>query len=480
MSPSLIPVLLWLYMFLGIGGTKLLGVPAIPHKSNKSAGDLTAGATIDLLNDWDATNSIVGMVFDTTSSNTGHKTATCITLQTLIDRPLLWLACRHHIGEVVLRHIWDDLKIEVSKSPAVSIFMRFKNNFEMLDSNDLQRVQRKNIMSNSESQSVIDLLKDTIRDKNSEVFLRGDYKELVEISLFYLDPNSFKEYFGRDFSFKRPGAMHKARWMAKLLYSLKMVLMRDMIAKDLPKGAVFRCGQLNKLNRFVKFVLSVYIPWWIKSPLVAAAPINDTKLLQDISSFTEKDKLVGNSALKSLKNHLWYLTEELVPLSLFSNEISQKEKTKMVEAIISFKTFPKPQNRHGTGYGKPTFPKILNINNINLQQFIGPDSHQLFSILRINESILSVPVDQWDKLDDYIEAKKIVNSLKAVNDAAERGVKLGSDFLGTAKIEERYQNILQAVENDRKYLPNQRKKRKVQEKRGSFNCMINPDYKIPI
>ena len=54
----------------------------------------------------------------------GHKTAGCITVQSMLKKPLLWFVCRHHIGEVILKHVWDELKIEVAKSPEISVFER--------------------------------------------------------------------------------------------------------------------------------------------------------------------------------------------------------------------------------------------------------------------------------------------------------------------------------------------------------------------
>ena len=46
-----------------------------------------------------------------------------------------------------------------------------------------------------------------------------------------------------------------------------------------------------------------------------------------------------------------------------------------------------------------------------------------------------------------------------VNDGAERGVKLAYDFIGSPKKEDNFQNILQTVENDRRLIPNQRKRK---------------------
>ena len=47
--------------------------------------------------------------------------------------------------------------------------------------------------------------------------------------------------------------------------------------------------------------------------------------------------------------------------------------------------------------------------------------------------------------------------MKCVNDAAERGVKLGSDFRPAAKSESHFQNVLQNVEQNRNDIPNLRK-----------------------
>ena len=56
----------------------------------------------------------------------------------------------------------------------------------------------------------------------------------------------------------------------------------------------------------------------------------------------------------------------------------------------------------------------------------------------------------------FIDAKLVIDHIKVVNDAAERGVKLAQDFQGAARKEKRYQNVLQLVENSRKLFPDQR------------------------
>lgn len=58
----------------GLNGTKLLGVPPLPHLNltpGTTQGDLISTATKQLLVDWKCEQNVVGMVFDTTPSNTG-------------------------------------------------------------------------------------------------------------------------------------------------------------------------------------------------------------------------------------------------------------------------------------------------------------------------------------------------------------------------------------------------------------------------
>ena len=45
---------------------------------------------------------------------------------------LLWSGCRHHVREIILAQIFKDLKIETSKSPHVSVFLRLRKHFDVL------------------------------------------------------------------------------------------------------------------------------------------------------------------------------------------------------------------------------------------------------------------------------------------------------------------------------------------------------------
>lgn len=105
-------------------------MPAYPQGFDRKCGSIIADLIYEQLTSWQCTETIVNMVFDTTSSNTDHVTAACVSVQKKLGRALLWSACRHHIGEVVLSHVFADLKIEASKSPDITLFKRFRDNFD--------------------------------------------------------------------------------------------------------------------------------------------------------------------------------------------------------------------------------------------------------------------------------------------------------------------------------------------------------------
>ena len=139
-------------------------------------------------------------------------------------------------------------------------------------------------------------------------FVRGDYKELVELSLLYLGDTSvpFK-------SFKKPGAS----WMSKILYSIKIVLLSSHITKAVGVKVCTNNTQFNRFQICVNFVVYVYVPWWLQCPIATAAPITDLELIYAIIEYKEVNPVISKTGLDAFsKKHTWYLTEQLVPLAL--------------------------------------------------------------------------------------------------------------------------------------------------------------------
>ena len=72
--------------------------------------------------------------------------------------------------------------------------------------------------------------------------------------------------------------------------------------------------------------------------------------------------------------------------------------------------------------------------------------------------ISAISPQRWKENEDFIEAKKIVRSLKVINDTAERGVQLITEFNNIlTKNEEQKQFLLQVVREHRKLFSDNKK-----------------------
>ena len=75
--------------------------------------------------------------------------------------------------------------------------------------------------------------------------------------------------------------------------------------------------------------------------------------------------------------------------------------------------------------GKPVFVHID--RSTMLLYLIGPESWFLVTALNISHDWLSLPCREWETIGDFCCARDFVRTVKDVNDAAERGVKLNID-----------------------------------------------------
>lgn len=457
---------------------KLLGVPAYQPGTDRKSGDIVADLTVDLLSSWKCGGSVVNMTFDTTASNTGHMTAACVTIQQRLGRALLWSACRHHVGEVILSHVFDDLKIETSKSPEITVFVRFRKHFELLGSHrsaalhssstaTSETVERLSLFDNSEFDETARDLVDSLRTSVLELsrlqqsLCRDDYLEFVELCIVFLDGEGVGET-RKQITFKRPGALHKARWMAKLIYSIKMCLFEEQIQEH-PRGTIATSQQMLKLRNFVNFVTLVYSSWWMSCNSVKDAPWNDLKFYQSMLAYAVVNPEISQSAIHAFKRHLWYLTTEMIPLALWSDKVPADERRALADRLLAVKSdnaLITPQHRFGTGFGKPRFPTDTITMSTTLADLVGPDSWFIFYNLQLDSEFLMHDVAHWAYLASFNGSLINLNSINVVNDCAERGVKLSSDFLASSKREGHYQNVLQVVEQDRRRQPDLRKWKK--------------------
>lgn len=109
----------------------MLGVPKI----DSGTGQAQANAVFKSLCDWNLESHIIGMCFDTTSSNTGLKSGACTLLEEKLGRTLLNLACRHHVLELLAKAAFDNC-FGSSTSPNVPMFEKFKSAWSSIDKSE--------------------------------------------------------------------------------------------------------------------------------------------------------------------------------------------------------------------------------------------------------------------------------------------------------------------------------------------------------
>ena len=73
------------------------------------------------------------------------------------------------------------------------------------------------------------------------------------------------------------------------------------------------------------FTITLYIKTSLTATITCDAPYNDLCMLQSIEAFHYIDNKVANVALGKMKGHLWYVSEDLVGLSIFSDKVFAEE-----------------------------------------------------------------------------------------------------------------------------------------------------------
>ena len=140
-------------------------------------------------------------------------------------------------------------------------------------------------------------------------------------------------------------------------------------------------------------------------------------------TYQSVDEKVATSALSTLKRHLWYLAEETVVLSLWSNNVPTEVKDSIAEEILN-----KPDFDNKISLGHPTFPKLT--PNMELANLVGKNSSAVFRVCGIEHDWLKVNATEWEKSTEFFKGKQIFEYLKVTNDCAERNIKLITDYSG--------------------------------------------------
>jgi len=167
-------------------------------------------AVLSTLDDWQLRAQVPGLVFDTQSSNTGLNMGACTLIERALGTDLVWIACRHHVFEVMLSDVFS-VAFRTSSGLDDALFKRFQKQWPFINRKVFTPASDDLFISDDMRRLRDELLVyygDAIKSQQP----RDDYLELLHLSWTFLGGAP-----GSCVKFRAPGAMHHARWMAKAI-----------------------------------------------------------------------------------------------------------------------------------------------------------------------------------------------------------------------------------------------------------------------
>jgi hypothetical protein len=268
--------------------------------------------------DWNLENKVQILCCDTTASNTGRLNGACVLLEQKFDREMLFFACRHHVYELVLKAVFEVKIKQVTTSPDIPLFKKLKENWKNIDPTKIQCYRQTVELFRTVPE--VDNLIDFYYAELKNVMVREDYRELIELSIIFLGGDAEKK-----FKIRPPGAMHQARWMARAIYSLKLLLFSSQLKLN--------TKDKEALLDVCLFIVTIYVKSWFRCSLAVKAPYTDLCFLKSLKDYENVNESISKAALQKFLQHLWYLTDEIAVLALFDDDVDEETKLKMVSNL---------------------------------------------------------------------------------------------------------------------------------------------------
>ena len=234
--------------------------------------------------------------------------------------------------------------------------------------------------------------------------------------------------------------------MAVIIYILKIYLFRVQLG--------FSETDIAKMKTLVKFIIFHYLEYWFLCQSARNVQYLDLKFYKSIIAC--QHTTIANAVLKKIVLHTWYLHERYTSFNLFSEFVSNFEKQIIANAILDANP-PQVYLK-----GKPKFKKLPNrkvlATRTELVDFVGSESHFMFDVLNFDKTWLNLSFNEWHLNEGYNEMKDFVNTMLVTNNAAERGIKLTSEYINIlTKDHSERENLLQTVEFTRKKMKDDKK-----------------------
>ena len=428
---------------------QLLGIPALNH----STGVAQQEAVMNLLDEWGATESLVGLVYDTTASNTGNKTGSVIRIERKLNRSLLKMPCRRHVHELHAKHVAFAVSGRVTTGPGDVLFKTFSSAWDELQENiDYDQLSKfdwkKHQKLEDKAHSVLLWAKSILAEK---VFARADYLQLAELIVVWLGG------VVHNFAFHKPKKVSSARFMQRAIYYITMELLSYQYE-------LFDEQEIDEIEIMAEFCAIFYGPWFLRSPGASSAPYNDLVAMKEMRDYRKHRGVEAAACLVSWDRHLDYLSPALVVFSLASSNVSDNEKKSLADALVAilttedvssfppgdgYITVPSPDFASGTKF----WPEDSSLPSLSM--FVGKESWLLFHYLDMmnidDMEWIMEEVNSWETFSSFRKFKNFVKGLDCINDPAERTVKLAQDFIkDNTTVEQNLQNEYIVVAEHRK------------------------------
>lgn len=200
------------------------------------------------------------------------------------------------------------------------MFKRIQKNWSEIDimnvSNGMQDSHCKTLLEDKRKE-IAEFLQSQLEE---DCQMRGDYRELLELSAIFLG-----SAFAKKFSIRPTGAVHHARWMSPANYCLKIFLLQSQFALSVKEK--------QSLRDVCTFIVQFYVKAWFRCPLPQECPNQDLNFIINLKKYESVDADISKAAINKFCNHLWYLSEENVGLAFFDTTIPDEIKSKMVESL---------------------------------------------------------------------------------------------------------------------------------------------------
>lgn len=156
-------------------------------------------------------------------------------------------------------------------------------------------------------------------------------------------------------------------------------------------------------------------------------------MLKELDEYRQFDAEVSETAMNALGRHLWYLGDELMVVSLFSEQVPSEEKYAIARSLRTYMDSNEMIDRteNSTRY----IQELNDIQNLGLPDFISPRSKFLFSLLNIDSAFLLHDASGWNAMADYTRYKNMIKKLLVcVNDSAERELQIGAKLIDEQRV----------------------------------------------